>query len=186
VLRIVVLGICPMIDRGKEYGGITRSAIMKQTKLTSVVSGFDQWKSGIDGIDKLVLDLISHDKDKREDSRPKIVEIGEPIVPMLLNALILINTDPRHGFSLLGGHSTERNYELLMTIGDIGSPKAFPVLHKIYKQWEKTGTISRCEEMGYRSVAWLLYRALQYALDKCDHRWWKKLLRRSQSSSTPT
>ncbi len=132
---------------------------------------FEKWRSGNDTIDKAVYELICHwDDNKRKRAYHKLIKIGETAVPTILNAMIDTNTTYA-GFGFFAGHC-ETNLLPLRTLEAIGSPFAFPVLSKIHK-------FARKEKIYSSGVPEhrILFSAIEDALHKCDHRWWKKLFR---------
>jgi len=143
----------------------------EEAEVWNIVKEFEKWRSGNDSIDKAVYKLMNSSNDKKgERVSQKLIKIGEAAVPTILKALIDRETTGV-GFVFFAGYC-ERNILPVRTLGAIGSPLAFPVLRKLHKLARKE-KIYRSGVPEHRQ----LFSAIEYALHKCDQRWWKKLFR---------
>lgn len=134
----------------------------------------DGWKTGIDEIDEYVDKLVYHSEYGRL-SMEKLIQIGEPVVPVIIHAM-------HYGgaFAYFGSGHCEKDILSIKCLGEIGSPKAFPYLHRLYKQ-QKSNHYWKSGVYEHR----LLWEALEVAMHKCDHRKWRKLFPRRIRKARP-
>lgn len=130
------------------------------------------YRSGNKNIDEAV-DKLFHgfDEKTRRKAHRRLVKIGEPAVLPILKGLWKNNTFSGL-FDLWPGYK-EENTLAIMTLKDIGSPLAFPVLREIYKVVRKDGRHDALNIDLRR-----LYANLLHALWECDHRRWVRLWRK--------
>jgi hypothetical protein len=138
------------------------------------------WSTGIEMIDWAIAAFVKSTKgyinnEEKSEARKFLLAGGEQFVPIIVKAIIS-TCEGNYGFDPFPGYTSREITPLIRILGEIGSPKAVPLLLVLYKIFLKKGYRIGVKQKS--NVFDAFFDATLNALRECDkpRRWWEKLL----------